>query len=283
MGKRVKIFLEGGAGVPNYVVSHLSPETVEFTSLEDCDVVLSSQMVWGSTDAVQHQAALNGYAKSPKPVVAFWVTDYEWKMNIPPGVTLHRTSIRKGVQAEREQLLPYVFEPFKRPFAVLPPTPRPIIGFCGLPSPPRKPFLEYMRTRPELDCRFIERSQFWGGKPHDPEIVRDYEENILASHFTLCNRGAGAFSMRFYHVLGAGRIPVVIDTELVFPLEGEINWDEICVRASTPEEMVERVLQFYRSRDMREVQRKCLEVHQKYFEPARYFERVFSAYAVEDK
>lgn len=278
MTKRVKVYLEGGIDNPKFVVSHL-PCSIEFTSLQDCDVVLSAKPVWGSVDIMYHQKVFDSYRDSPKPVIAFWVTDYEGTVTIPPQVTLYRTSIRKSLRSDREELLPYVFEPITRPLLVLDATKRPIIGFCGLASWHRKPLLDYMRTRPELDCRFIERTLFWGGNPHDPQLVKEFEDNIVESHFTVCNRGAGAFSMRLYQVLSAGRIPVLIDTDMILPFCDDINWDEISVRASTPEELVDRLVKFYYSCDIKSVQRKCREIHQAYFDAERYFERVFSGFS----
>jgi hypothetical protein len=42
-------------------------------------------------------------------------------------------------------------------------------------------------------------------------------------------RGAGNFSYRFYEVLAAGRIPLLLDTRCVLPFDDEIEWRQHCV------------------------------------------------------
>lgn len=62
--------------------------------------------------------------------------------------------------------------------------------------------------------------------------VKNREEfirNIIESDYTLVVRGDANASTRFYEVLSLGRIPVVIDTECMFPLEDKINYREFCV------------------------------------------------------
>ena len=56
-----------------------------------------------------------------------------------------------------------------------------------------------------------------------------YWSNIFSAPFTLCIRGRGNFSVRLYETLAVGRIPVIIDTDCVFPLENKINWKKHCI------------------------------------------------------
>lgn len=80
---------------------------------------------------------------------------------------------------------------------------------------------------------FIIRSSYSG---HTNTLVGDFEknrrefvENILGSDYTLIVRGDANAATRFYETLSLGRIPVVIDTECMFPLEDKINYKEFCV------------------------------------------------------
>ena len=52
---------------------------------------------------------------------------------------------------------------------------------------------------------------------------------MLLTPFTICVRGNGNFSVRFYETLASGRIPILIDTDCVLPLENEIDWDRHCI------------------------------------------------------
>lgn len=64
----------------------------------------------------------------------------------------------------------------------------------------------------------------------DPsELRREYVENIRNSDFVLVARGDANMAVRFYETLALGRIPVVIDTEWVLPLEDVINYKKFVV------------------------------------------------------
>lgn len=58
---------------------------------------------------------------------------------------------------------------------------------------------------------------------------RQFVDNLLNNDYALVVRGDPNASQRFYEVLSVGRIPVVIDTECVFPLEDRINYQDFCV------------------------------------------------------
>jgi len=85
-----------------------------------------------------------------------------------------------------------------------------------------------------VKTNFLIRRSFSGNlktASGDPaKLRREYLENIVNSDFILAPKGDGNFSLRFYETLSAGRIPVLIDTDCVLPLEGEINYDEVMVR-----------------------------------------------------
>lgn len=48
-------------------------------------------------------------------------------------------------------------------------------------------------------------------------------KNTRKCDYVLCIRGSGNYSGRFYMALSAGRIPVVVDTDIVIPFESELN------------------------------------------------------------
>ena len=57
----------------------------------------------------------------------------------------------------------------------------------------------------------------------------EYWNNMLSSPFTLCIRGNGNFSVRFYETLALGRIPILYNTDCVLPLEKHISWSNHCI------------------------------------------------------
>ena len=61
------------------------------------------------------------------------------------------------------------------------------------------------------------------------EIRRQYIENLQNSDFALCVRGAANASCRFYEALSLGKIPFVITTNSVWPLEDMIDYSKFSV------------------------------------------------------
>jgi hypothetical protein len=58
------------------------------------------------------------------------------------------------------------------------------------------------------------------------QFVASIQDNLC----TLAPRGDGNYSLRFYETLALGRIPILIDTDMVLPLEDHIAYDEFIVR-----------------------------------------------------
>jgi hypothetical protein len=55
-----------------------------------------------------------------------------------------------------------------------------------------------------------------------------YIRHLAAMTYVVCPRGIENFSIRVYEALKYGRIPVIIDTEMVLPTE--IDWDQVAIR-----------------------------------------------------
>ena len=55
-----------------------------------------------------------------------------------------------------------------------------------------------------------------------------YAEHLQRNTYILCPRGSENYSFRIYEALSFGRVPVIIDTNVVLP--PEINWDRLSVR-----------------------------------------------------
>lgn len=93
----------------------------------------------------------------------------------------------------------------------------------------RKHYLNRLERNPEIVTTFIHRGQYRAGATSPEkrkETTTAFFTNIFNAPYTLCVRGAGNFSVRFYEVLASGRIPLVIDTDVKFPLENIIDWKE---------------------------------------------------------
>jgi hypothetical protein len=87
-----------------------------------------------------------------------------------------------------------------------------------------------------VETSFIVRQTFSGNTSSielDPQKARaDYVANMLDSDFVLSPKGDGNYSARFFEALSLGRIPLVVDTDMVLPLEKTIDYSKFCLRVS---------------------------------------------------
>lgn len=266
----IRIYLEK-QGDPDHVIKHLRPPKFQMVdTMEECDIMISSGFAWGDPSYGPQQTKLLEHGKRNKKVAAFWVTDSEDTFSVPKNVFFFRTSLHRSFRMPTEDVLAFVFDPLDPAmFYILPTTSKPIVGFCGGVWACRKGIVELLKKDDRFTTNFIEREHFG----HPDKVA--YEDNIRGSHFTICNRGNGNFSMRFYHTLSVGRIPILIDTDLVLPFYDEIPWDNICVRAHSDQELADKTHAFYERHNMEDAQKLCFKIYQKYFRPDRYFTRVF--------
>jgi hypothetical protein len=88
----------------------------------------------------------------------------------------------------------------------------------------------------EVQARFVRRGKNLGPPMAGVDVDlarnhmrREYVNSVFECDYALCMRGAGNWSYRFFEALSAGRIPVMIDTDCMLPLEDEIDWSRhIC-------------------------------------------------------
>ena len=76
-----------------------------------------------------------------------------------------------------------------------------------------------------------------------------FVNNILNSDYTLCVRGGGNFSVRFYETLSLGRIPIFVDTDYVLPYDHIIDYRDYVVLVDQSEIpfIAEKVADFHHS------------------------------------
>lgn len=84
-------------------------------------------------------------------------------------------------------------------------------------------------------CSFIVRPQFWGHSAQSNKDRLQYFANMIENRYALLMKGGGNFSNRFYEAYAFGRIPIVINTELVLPFDWIIDYASIGIWAEWPE------------------------------------------------
>jgi len=95
----------------------------------------------------------------------------------------------------------------------------------------RERVLKLFENQPGIQTNFIPRKRYRAGEtqdksPHHPAKL-EFINNILNSDYTICMRGGGNFSVRFYETLCLGRIPIFIDTDCILPFQDEIDYKAI--------------------------------------------------------
>jgi hypothetical protein len=151
----------------------------------------------------------------------------------------------------------------------------PSVGFCGYVGNPlsrltyrmmgrtrkfdglelRARALRSLKRVKEVRTDFIRRQMYRAGMRgrfhHFPQREfksrREFWNNVLNNDYTLCLRGAGNFSYRFYEALAAGRIPLFINTDCILPFEDQIDWKKHCVwvEALDIDQAGQRLLEFH--------------------------------------
>ena len=103
--------------------------------------------------------------------------------------------------------------------------------------------LKLLDQNTNLDTHIIIRKRRDNSLISKEKYKFEYWNNILLAPFTICIRGNGNFSVRFYETLASGRIPILIDTDCVLPLNNEINWHNHCIiiKNTEPKKIVDSV------------------------------------------
>lgn len=85
----------------------------------------------------------------------------------------------------------------------------------------------------DIELDIAEKQSFTGSEDELNEYINHLERNT----YIVCPRGTENYSYRIYETLSRGRIPVIIDTDVVLP--AEIDWDYLSVRV--PYESLDRI------------------------------------------
>jgi hypothetical protein len=245
------------------------------TTIDDCDYIVSSKIPYGTINCQTVQEALQSYRGVHKRVIVFMLSDINEPFDVPPNILFFRAGMYRSQRKPNEYLIPHIwsahglgdrFEPLPKR------TIHPLVGFCGTMTshPCRVQHINKIQMTPDIKKKFIIRSEYWAGKPHDKQVIKEFVNNIKDTHFTLSSRGAGNWSARFYQVLYLGRIPIVVDTDLVMPFEDKINWRDLIVFCDYDNELPHCIKNFWSTRDIIHAQMKCKEIYDTYLTPENW-------------
>lgn len=145
--------------------------------------------------------------------------------------------------------------------------------------------MDLLAKSPLVGTHFIGRARYRGGATNAEtreRTTREFYENIAGTDYTLCVRGAGNFSKRFYETLAMGRIPVLVDTDCLLPFEPDLPWDEYIVKVCAKElgSLPRRIADHFAGStkaDLAEQKRKCREIWSHWLSFGGYHRRMARA------
>ena len=111
------------------------------------------------------------------------------------------------------------------------------------------------------------------------DFRKNFVDNILDSDYTLCVRGIGNNSIRFFETLCCGRIPVFVNTDSCLPFDSVINWKNLCVWVEEKDiDRVGDIVAEFHSRisndEFIELQKKLRETWEEYLSPLGFFKNI---------
>jgi hypothetical protein len=153
------------------------------------------------------------------------------------------------------------------------------IGFVGQKNNGREKICQYFSDS-GLKTNFILRDSYIFNLQENQK--KEFEDNMNNNLFTLCYRGRGNFSVRFYETLMRGRIPIQINSSSIFPYEDEIDYSEIGIFIEEEDLFntnVEKLVKDYynsKSKDeLLQIQKNNRRIYEEYFHPDIYFSQIF--------
>lgn len=203
------------------------------------------------------------------PIFVFSCADFTDDIVFDAHIWVFRYSVYRSSMGAKDIVVPTVTEdPPQSLIFLRDKRSRPVVSFCGqggfktrkewlkfelknalfdvesIFSPParakklgvywRRAMMRACRNSPLIETNFIVRNSFSGHRATielDPKQARqEYLETTAHADFVLAPKGDGNYSNRFIKTLAFGRIPVVVDTDIILPLEEVIDYSKISIR-----------------------------------------------------
>lgn len=116
------------------------------------------------------------------------------------------------------------------------------------------------------------------------EARGEYIHIMKESDFCLAPKGDGNYSLRFFEALSMGRIPVVIDTDVVLPFENRIAYDDVIIRVALKDikNIGTTIADIYKNMSEEEFiarQRKARQIFEEYLKPDKFYNILFEEFA----
>jgi hypothetical protein len=153
------------------------------------------------------------------------------------------------------------------------------IGFIGQKNNGREKICKFFSDS-GLKTNFFLRNNYIFNLQENQK--KEFEDNMNGNLFTLCYRGRGNFSVRFYETLMRGRIPIQINSYSIFPYEDEIDYSEMGIFIEEEDldttNLEKLVREYYNSKsadELLQIQKNNRRIYEEYFHPDVYFSQIF--------
>ncbi len=145
--------------------------------------------------------------------------------------------------------------------------------------PLRVDVMQILEKDPRIKTDFIGRKKAGMSPNIQGNLRQQFLDNLMRNAYALCVRGTDNYSWRFYEALSLGKIPILIDTDSMLPLEEEIPWDQLIVRVPSTRlpELPDRLMEWH-SRlspsEFRDLQRELRSLFER-LTPAQFYPQLF--------
>ena len=109
--------------------------------------------------------------------------------------------------------------------------------------------MQIIEKDPRIKTDFVGRGSVGMQPGVGGDQRQEFVDNLLRNAYALCVRGTDNYSWRFYEALSLGKIPILIDTGCLLPMEDEIGWDNFILRVPAAQlpELPDRLLAWHSS------------------------------------
>lgn len=198
---------------------------LEYASLESCDFAV---LPYKYENTTQTQDLVKEANDAGKKILVLYNDDDDSPIDISPEQGyIFRTSINSKKRKVNEFAFPAFTGDFYEQSKIITDQQEQLtVGFCGQAIiPVRRKAIQKMRKQQILKTDFILRHGFWAPGITKEQARSEFIDNLRNNLFNLCMRGAGNFSYRLYETMMMGRIPIIIDSNQVFPFEDKIDYE----------------------------------------------------------
>ena len=140
----------------------------------------------------------------------------------------------------------------------------------------RETAIKLVASDKRLDSNFELTNHYKSYYCHDEDnritLENLFVENTKKADYVLCVRGTGNYSGRFYMALNAGRIPVVLDTDIVIPFEEKLNL--VKVPAHSLHHIADIILEHFENtseKDFKQLKAQNRQAYEQFLAPEKFF------------